>query len=96
MKRPGLVDESLGDLQTKTMTFHRHAEALRSADVDVVDREIHSIAGFFCAQGLDGREHGLHSGLELDTLQQGSADQQGLDAFLNDLPWFWFAGSVRA
>ncbi len=81
----GLVDEALGDLQTKTVTLHGDAEALGSADVDVVDRQIHAVAGFLCPQGLDGREDRLHAGLELDALVQRGSDQEGLDAFLNDL-----------
>ena len=84
-KRPGLINESLRDLQAKSVTLHLHAEALGSADVDVVLRQIHAVASFVRAQRFDGREDRGHAGLVLDLLEQLLADQKRLDAFLNDL-----------
>lgn len=83
-RRPGLINESLGDLQAQTVTLHADAEALRSADVDVVLRQIHSVASFVRAQRLDGGEDRGHSRLVLDLLEQALADQKRLDSFLND------------
>jgi hypothetical protein len=53
-----------------------HAEALGSTDVDVVLRQVHAVARFISAQGLDRREDGRHSRLVLDLLQQLLADQK--------------------
>jgi hypothetical protein len=67
------------------VTLDLHGEALRTADVDVVDREIHAVAGEVSAERFDRREHGGHARLVLDLLEQLLADEKGLDAFLHDL-----------
>jgi hypothetical protein len=56
--------------------LHLHAEALRSADVDVVLRQIHAVASFVRAERFDGREDRGHSRLVLDLLEQLLADQK--------------------
>ena len=67
------------------MTLDLHGEALRTADVEVVDRQIHAVAGQVSTQRLDRREHRGHAGLVLNLLEQLLADQERLDAFLDDL-----------
>jgi hypothetical protein len=67
------------------VTLDLDGEALGTADVDVVDREIHAVAGEVSAERLDRREHRGHARLVLDLLEQLLADEKGLDAFLHDL-----------
>ena len=76
------------------MTLDLDGEALGTADVDVVDREIHAVAGEVSAERFDRREHGGHARLVLDLLEQLLADEKGLDAFLHDLVTLklWSAG----
>ena len=79
------MNETLRDLQAKAVTLDLHGEALGTADVDVVDRQIHAVAGEISTERLNGREHRGHTGLVLDLLKQLFADQERLDAFLDDL-----------
>jgi hypothetical protein len=81
----GLVDETLRDLEGKTVTGHVDAEGLRTSDVDVVGRQVHAVAGFFRAQWFDGREDRHHSLFVGNALQKVLADEIRLDAFLDDL-----------
>lgn len=82
---PDWSTNRIRDLQGKTVPLDLHAEALGAADVDVVLRQIHAVASHVGAERLDGREHRGHARLVLDLGKELLADQEGLDAFLDDL-----------
>ena len=73
------------NLEAEAVPLYGHAEALRSTDVDVDERNVRAVGNFLCTQRLDGREHRHHALLILDALQEVGADEERLDAFLHHL-----------